>query len=184
MEIEPMISGSKWQIIELLSERSHSPTEIAGKTRTSLANISQQLRLLEVTGLVKKEKQQSRAKGKPHMLFSLNSDFLYIVSMFSGFSGKKLMPASEHQKAVAKIWSLAKPEIQQNLEKLFLEIEKDISQIMWVSLSPDSRVTISAKTKEAEKRIMQIDAGLKLDVVGEKACPKSASGQVLLYSRE
>jgi hypothetical protein len=45
MEIEPLISGSKWSMIALLSEKSQSPTELAAKTGTSLANISQQLRL-------------------------------------------------------------------------------------------------------------------------------------------
>ena len=56
MEVETLLTGTKWQIIEQLAKKKQSPLELAEKLNTTIANISQQLRLLELSNLVKKKK--------------------------------------------------------------------------------------------------------------------------------
>ena len=55
MEIESLFSSTRWEILELLSKEKLSPIELSLKINTTSANISQQLRLLELAGLVKSE---------------------------------------------------------------------------------------------------------------------------------
>ena len=182
MEIEPLISGSKWSMIELLSEKSQSPTELAAKTGTSLANISQQLRLLEIAGLVKKERRGSKEKGKPHMLFSIASDSAYLVSICGGFSEKKLIPADAHHKAMMRIWLLTKPEMHESLERFCLDAER--AGITAVAASPDSKkIIVTAKDKESEKRIYDIKTDLEVVVAGEGKTAKVPAGYVYIFGK-
>ena len=62
MDYGTILTDSKWNIIKELSEKEQTPTELADKTKTTLANISQQLRLLEAYGIVKKERTESSKK--------------------------------------------------------------------------------------------------------------------------
>lgn len=183
MEIEPLISGSKWSMIHLLSEKSRSPTELAEKTGTSIANISQQLRLLEVAGIVKKERCGSREKGKPHMLFSLNGDTAYIAAICSGFSEKKMIPADAHHQAVLRIWMLTSPEMHLSLERFYLEAEKILS-VSSIAANPDSKkIMVIAKDKDSEKKVSEIKTDLEVAVAGEKQAGRMPAGYACIYSR-
>ena len=51
-----MFTEQKWNILQCLSKDKFSPIQLAEKLNTTMANISQQLRLLEAANLVKKEK--------------------------------------------------------------------------------------------------------------------------------
>ena len=57
MELASMFTEQKWNIIKALSENKYSPLQLAEKLDTTMANISQQLRLLEASNIVKKEKK-------------------------------------------------------------------------------------------------------------------------------
>jgi len=185
MEIEPLISGSKWTIFELLSERSHSPTELAERTKTSLANISQQLRLLEIAGLIKKEKQKGRQKGKPHMLFSLNEDYAYVVSMFKGFSRKKLFPVDDYHKIILKIWCTSDAKMHKAIEKFYLDAERHLDNISTIAISPDSKkIFVAVKSKDFEKKIKEIKTELEVETVVEKESAKLPTGYSMIYGNE
>ena len=56
MELETLFTEQKWNILKSLSEGKFSPLQLANRSNTTIANISQQLRLLEAAELVKKEK--------------------------------------------------------------------------------------------------------------------------------
>ena len=98
MELETLLTGTKWEIIELLSKKSLSPIELAEKLNTTVANISQQLRLLQTAGLIKKKRTGSGKPGKPRMLFSLSDNYAFISVFSKGFAEKKLVKISEKQK--------------------------------------------------------------------------------------
>ena len=102
MDIGSLLTGTKWEIIELISQQPRSPLEISKKLHTSIANISQQIRLLETAGLVKKEKLNSRRAGKPRTLFSLSNDYAFITIIAEGMSKKRLIRISQKQKEVLK----------------------------------------------------------------------------------
>ncbi|MEK6968655.1 MAG: ArsR family transcriptional regulator [Nanoarchaeota archaeon] len=107
MEYEPLLTGTRWQILELLSEKRQSPLEISIRIKTTLANVSQQLRLLEVAGLVKTEKLRQRDKGKPRILYSIADDFGYIVLAAPGSARKSLLSLTFHQKLTLSLWHVA-----------------------------------------------------------------------------
>jgi predicted transcriptional regulator len=182
MELEPLISGSKWTILELLSEKPCSPTELAEKTSTSLANISQQLRLLEITGIVKKEKQQSREKGKPHMLYSLNQEYGYVVSMCNQFSKKRLIPVTEYHKAVLKIWCLTDVSAHKAIDKFYLDIEKYLAHISLLATTADSKkIVVVVKDREIEKKISDIKSELEVETLSEKNKARIPVGIHVIY---
>ena len=102
MELETLLTGTKWEIIEILAAKPSSPLELAKKLNTTIANISQQLRLLQTAGLVKKEKTGSGQPGKPRVLFSLSNNYAFITIFSKGFAKKKLIKISKKQKEVLK----------------------------------------------------------------------------------
>src|SRR3989338_1427080 len=129
MELELMFSEQKWNILKCLSEGKFSPIQLAEKLNTSMANISQQLRLLEAANLVKKEKIRNRDKGKPRTLFSLRDDYAYLIPMMHGFANKRLLKTTDHHKAILRIWFLENTELHYALERLYWEIEPYINKI-------------------------------------------------------
>jgi len=104
MEVETLLTGSKWEIIELLAKEKLSPIELAKKLNTTVANISGQLRLLQTAGLVKKEKTGSAGAGKPRTLFSLSDDYGFITVFSKDFAKKKLLKLTKEQKEQLKRW--------------------------------------------------------------------------------
>lgn len=104
MELETLLTGSKWEIIELLAKEKLSPIELAKRLSTTVANISMQLRLLQTAGLVKKEKTGSAGAGKPRTLFSLSDDYGFIIVFSKDFAKKKLLRLTKEQKEQLKRW--------------------------------------------------------------------------------
>lgn len=105
MDLETLLTGSKWEIIELLSKEKLSPLNLAKKLNTTIANISSQLRLLQTAGLVKKEKTGSAGAGKPRTLFSLSDDYGFITVFSKGFAQKKLLKLKKDQIEQIKRWT-------------------------------------------------------------------------------
>ena len=102
MDIETLFTSTKWEIIELLSNKSYSPLELSKKLSTTMANISQQLRLLEALNLVKKQKVPNRDRGKPRTLYSLSGDYAYIIVFCQGSAQKKLIQLNQQSKNTLK----------------------------------------------------------------------------------
>ena len=102
MGLETLLTGTKWDIIELLSQQSMSPLELAEKLNTTIANISQQIRLLQTADLVETKKTRTSKPGKPRKLFSLSSDYAFVSIFSKGYAEKKLIKISEKQKQMLK----------------------------------------------------------------------------------
>ncbi|MFH1506170.1 MAG: helix-turn-helix domain-containing protein [archaeon] len=121
MEIESLFGSAKWKILEKLAKEKLSPMQLAEKTKTSIANISQQLALLEAYNFVKKEKtENTNKKGKPKTLYSLAKDIAYVVYAKPGFANKKLFRLDAH--------------LQNMMNVLFLDKKEDayfISKFLW-----------------------------------------------------
>ena len=58
MELDSFLASPRWDILRIISENPYSPIEIAERTKTTVSFVSQQLKLLEAAGLVKKENQE------------------------------------------------------------------------------------------------------------------------------
>jgi predicted transcriptional regulator len=158
MELEPMFTEQKWNILKCLSNEKLSPLQLAGSLNTTMANISQQLRLLEAANLVKKEKIKNRDKGKPRALFSLTDDYVYLVSAMNNFAEKRLFKVDNHHRIIMKIWFIQDEELQNATERVYWKIEHYIKSINLISVDEDknSIYIVSDKKKEIE-RIADLD---------------------------
>ena len=172
MELEPVLTSSKWQILRILSERKASPTEIAKEINTTIANISQQLRLLEAYGLVKKERTAGKAKNRPRKLYSIAEDSVYFVAIAEKFAEKKKIRMTAHKKMVLKIWSIEKEDWQIALEKFCLKANPILTKAKKIAIDtsqPSANIIIQPaqheSAKEFEKHAKSL--GIKFHAVKE-----------------
>ncbi|MBN2423378.1 winged helix-turn-helix transcriptional regulator, partial [Candidatus Woesearchaeota archaeon] len=117
---------SKWRIINELSRYNLSPVELAKKLRTSIANISTQLRLLEALNIVKKNKSNNTGKGKPRTIYSLTKQFSYITLIKKNFCGKKFMRLNELDNMIFSVYFINDSKVQYYLLKFYFLYEKEI----------------------------------------------------------
>jgi hypothetical protein len=154
MELETLFTSSKWEIIKRISHEKESPLQIAQKLNTTIANISQQLRLLEMSGLIKKEKLSNRASGKPRMLFSLKQDFAYLITCTKEGVGKKLISLDLYQKVILNSLLTENNELQRIANDIYIEIEKsptDIKAVFFNNKNKRELYVLSDKPKETQK---------------------------------
>jgi DNA-binding HxlR family transcriptional regulator len=174
MELELMFAEQKWNILKCLSEGKYSPLQLAEKLNTTMANISQQLRLLEAANLVKKEKIKNRDKGKPRTLFSLNEDVAYLIPAMHNFANKKLLRVNDYHKMVLKIWFLENPELHPHIEKLYWKIEPYLSQIRAIVVKQSSRELFIITDKSAEiERIADKSKAINIKVFSPEEAEKA-----------
>lgn len=150
MELELLFSDQKWNILRSLSEGKFSPLQLAEKLNTTMANISQQMRLLEAANLVKKEKVRNRDKGKPRTLFSLSDDCAYLIPTMNDFAAKKLLKVNDHHRIILRIWFLENPELHPQLERFYWKIEPLIEKVTAILINSDSREIIIVSTNPSE----------------------------------
>ncbi|MBN2052998.1 helix-turn-helix transcriptional regulator [Candidatus Woesearchaeota archaeon] len=143
MEQETLFTASKWDILKILSSGSKSPLQLAKLSNTSVANISQQLRLLEMAGLVQSKRISNRDKGQPRLLYSLVGNHSFLIASAQDFVDKKLLKLSEYNKVILKIWFLDNPAIHYFLEKAFWQIEASMTEKDSLVYDPTSSDEIS-----------------------------------------
>ncbi len=159
MNFEMLFSEQKWNILEALSEGEYSPLQLAEKSKTTMANISQQLRLLEASNLVKKNKIPNREKGKPRSLFSLTNDHAYAISATRWHAEKKLLNLDKMHKILFRALFFEK-DLRYFSEKFFWEIENHIEEIEAAALKDSGKdidvILVSKNAELIEKKIRNI----------------------------
>lgn len=166
MELESMFTDQKWNILKCLSEDKFSPLQLSKKLDTTMANISQQLRLLEATNLVKKEKIKNRDRGKPRTLFSLNNDCAYLISAMGSFADKKLLKVNEHHKVILRIWFLKDIDAQYDIEKIYWNLRSklsDISAIIWNN-KEEKLLIYADNINHIKSCIKDVSTSIKVDI--------------------
>lgn len=138
MEHETLFTTSKWHILKQLEQQPRSPLELAKLCNTSVANVSQQLRLLEMAGLVTSQRISNRDKDKPRILYSLAGNLSYLISTSGSFVDKKMLALSDYNKIIMKIWFFEKPELHYTLEKAFWKIEENLDKIHFLAFNKDN----------------------------------------------
>ncbi len=152
MEQETLFTSSKWDILKSLETGKKSPLDLAKETNTSIANISQQLRLLELAGFVKSERISNRDKGLPRILYSITDNYSYIVASMPGFVDKKFLKLQDYQRCSLKIWFMDNQNIQRYVERFFWSIEKYLDKIdvITVDAKDFSNVKVGILTSNAD----------------------------------
>lgn len=168
MDLELMFSDQKWNILRCLSNEKQSPLQLAERLDTTMANISQQLRLLQATNLVKREKIKNREKGKPRALFSLNNDTAYLISTMHQFADKKLLRLKEHHKAVLKIMYLENETLHEPLQQLYWRVYSHLSSVSGLFFDEQKECVIIVSNKvEYFERIGSKSTSFSVKVMDE-----------------
>jgi len=168
MEIESLFLDSKWNILTELSHSSLSPTELAIKTKTSIANISAQLRLLEALDFIEKEKLGNIMKGQPRRLYSLKKDFAYLVLGSKSVIGKKLLKLDNEAMPFFSVWLINDSTAPYVLIKFFLDNEqllKDASSLGYLGIRGDELEVIIIHPIPANLQVLQEKQVVKNDKV-------------------
>jgi len=149
MDHETLFTASKWDILKHLERGPSSPLALSKICGTSIANVSQQLRLLEMAGIVTSERISNRDKGKPRVLYSLAGDLSYLISTSGNFVEKKTVHLSKRNKAVMKIWFYPVKELHYALEKTFWKIEEHFDKLssLSVDMNNDNPISIYVSFK-------------------------------------
>jgi len=167
MEIETLFTISKWEILTHLAAGKYSPLELSRKINTSMANVSQQLRLLEFAGLVRKEKLSQREAGKPRTLYFRAKDVSHLVLLANRVAEKRLLTLTEHHKAIIRIWMIEDTSAHYFVERFYRKIEHLLDQLKAIlidSSRPDIIAYLIADSKDLDKKVQ--DTQIK-DTKGE-----------------
>lgn len=158
MELETLFTTSKWGILEVLSENPSSPLEIAKRLGTTIANVSQQLRLLEASGIVIKTRLPNSEAGKPRALFQLKEDFAYITIITQRLAKKKLIYLNKSKLFVSRA-ILLENKLFEILTKWFFENEKILSTIdnLYLKSFKSNKVLLESSSKINQKFTAEIN---------------------------
>lgn len=151
MDHETLFTASKWDILKQLETQPRSPLELARLCTTSIANVSQQLRLLEMAGLVKAERISNRDKDKPRILYSLAGNLSYVIATSGQFVDKKVLALSDYNKIIMRIWFFERTELHYALEKAFWKIEENLDRISFLAVDRERTTPIVLYVKATEK---------------------------------
>lgn len=162
MELDSFLSSPRWEILRMIIQKPSSPMEIAKELETTNSFISQQLKLLEAAGIVKRKRTGAVEKGKPRTLFSISQESVYLVPLAKGIYKKKFLPLSRENKVVLKIWTLEDPKLHPILEKFFWKIQEYLDDIDAIVVHLESfslKVYIISKDSTLLQKINKVQSG-------------------------
>ena len=167
MELESLFSSTRWEILKAVSKHKLSPMELAEKLNSTSANISQQLRLLELAGLVKSERLSNVERGKPRIVYSLAGDNAYLILLSRNYTDKKMMALTSYHKFTLKTWFLDNVEHHKKLVKVYSELEKYIDTIEIIAIDPSfsSFILYLVVDSKSEPSIKKVLHGYKVHFV-------------------
>ncbi len=89
-EIPDIFNNNRWAILKELSKGEQSATDLAETLKTSVSNITQQLKLLEAYNIIIKRKSDEKAVGKPKTIYKIKDEFVYAAMLKNGRAEKRL----------------------------------------------------------------------------------------------
>lgn len=153
MDQETLFTSSKWEMLRVLSKGQKSPIELAKETRTSIANVSQQLRMLELANIVKSERVGNRERGEPRLLYSLIGPISYIITATNNFAEKKQLALNIYHEITMKMCFLKDESNYYYLQKYFWEIEPKLDKIdAIISKNEYGKIKLLIISDDAETR--------------------------------
>ncbi|MFH1649715.1 MAG: helix-turn-helix domain-containing protein [Candidatus Woesearchaeota archaeon] len=129
MDQETLFTGSKWDILKSLGSNPKSPIELAQESKTSVANISQQLRLLEMAGIVTSERISNRDRGQPRIKYRIANERAYVIGAGTSFVEKGWMNLDPFRQCMLGCWLMAPATTVKAIEEYIIEIRRHIPNI-------------------------------------------------------
>ncbi|MFT4250289.1 MAG: ArsR/SmtB family transcription factor [Candidatus Woesearchaeota archaeon] len=102
MRVEYLYSGSKWAILEELAKQPRSTSELAKTLNTSQANISQQLKHLELAGIITRKRTQRK---NIHYTYEITATYLHLVTIGPGVAQQHTNKATNHEQLLATLYT-------------------------------------------------------------------------------
>jgi predicted transcriptional regulator len=145
---------SKWKILKEISKKNQSPADIATKLNTTIANINQQIKLLEAYGFLKKEKQEtSRKPGKPKTIYSIAKDVYYVLGINNELAEKKQVKPTIDNQIMMNILLADLKEESYFIGKFFFNYETIIRDALLIAYykSDESQVELFVISEKLEE---------------------------------
>lgn len=158
MDFDSFLTSPRWEILKIIAEKPSSPVEIAKILNTTVAYISQQLKLLDAAGLLIKAKTGAAERGKPRTLFSISKELLYLTILTKSFSEKKLIYLDNYHKSILKIWLTFDTSLHYPIEKLFWKLEEDLEENEGIFIDKSSSLPKLIVVTESKKLKSKIDS--------------------------
>ncbi|MBU1974940.1 MAG: winged helix-turn-helix domain-containing protein [Nanoarchaeota archaeon] len=162
MDQETLFTASKWDILKLLSKSPKSPIQLAKLANTSVANISQQLRLLEMGGIVKSVRISNREKDQPRILYSLAQNHAYVIAIGNKFAEKGFTELDDFSTAILRIMLIPDKKTRYSLQTALWQIEPDFAKIDMVladvSHAGKPNLHIASESTTAAKKVAGLNA--------------------------
>lgn len=185
MDYETLFTSAKWDILKSLVNSKKSPLELAEQAKTSVSNISQSLRFLELAGIVKSERISNRDKGLPRVVYSLASESAYIILTSKANVNKKAIPIDNHKKMLLNIWFYDNETIHAFMEDAVFAIEESLEDISGIFFDKTSlselKFAIVLNDKVSKKEFKEMSSKhnglakkIKYAVLGKDALQKSS----------
>jgi DNA-binding Lrp family transcriptional regulator len=154
METETLFTASKWGILQEISLKPSSPFEIAEKLKTTIANVSQQMRLLEAAGLITRTKVSNSEAGKPRALFSLTNNVSFLAVATKGGAKKSIIKLNKEQLYLSKVWLLNLPEVISPLSRFYYSTDAFFSIIseLYFKEANTNSIYLDAKFKDEKEK--------------------------------
>lgn len=170
MELDSFLASPRWEILQIISAQPSSPMEISEKLNTTVSYVSQQLKLLEATGLVKKERTGSVEKGKPRTLFSISNELVYLIPLSKEFTSKKAIYLGDYHKFILKIWFTEKEPLQKQLYSILFQIGDNLDKVklVCVDLSKQTeRILIITEEKPIKDLFARFKSVFPIEFISE-----------------
>ncbi len=136
MKFEEFTSGTRWEVLRLIAERERSASEVARALSASIANVSQQARLLEAHGILEREKKKdAEHRGKPHERYRIAKPLLSIAEVRPGSARKRTFTPTVFQHIMANILFWPRADEQEVLLKFLVLHEQLVQQSRAIAVS-------------------------------------------------
>lgn len=155
MEFDSFLVEKRWDILKILVSNPSSPIELAEELQTTVSYVSQQLKLLEAIGFVKKTRTGAVEKGKPRSVYRVSEEFVHITLLTKNGSDKKLIYLTPHHRAILNIWLLDDITLHYPFEQLYWELENFLGEIegVYIEQGFNPKVLILSESKTLKTKL-------------------------------
>lgn len=180
-----ILKKTNWAIVEELSKKDQTPTELAKKLNMSVANADHYLSILGKNSIVKKiSRIKTNKKGRPFNLYSLDKGFIYIVEVIPKESKQIFLEAAEDVKLQLRIWQLPHKEIHYHIAKFWWQIQDQIEKIQAIAIFGSAVKEDFLKSSDIDILVISPDKKMQLSTVITKPDDKSRMLNVQIFTEE
>lgn len=117
------IPETKREVLEKLTEKDWSPTDLAEEMGKSTQTLYNHLEDLRKDGIL--EKSSKKAKTRPKTVYSIDQGFAQFVAVLPGDLNIQTVKLTPNKEALLRIWSIKQPEFHPYLEEIWRKLKDE-----------------------------------------------------------